>query len=129
MEEIKAKLIAKYEMRDLGELHWFLNVKILRDRGQRKLWLSQSAYIDKIVASYKPPSRAVHTPLSIQSSQLVKYDGQATTQEIHAYQCRVGSTIYPSIITRPDIAHSASILSNLLQNPSPIHREQVENVI
>ena len=25
MEEIsKAKLIAKYEMRDLGELHWFL---------------------------------------------------------------------------------------------------------
>lgn len=77
MEDIKAKLMAKYEMRDLGELHWFLNVKILRDRRQRKLWLSQSAYIDKIVASYKPPSRAVYTPLSIQSSQLVKYDGQA----------------------------------------------------
>jgi len=94
MEEIKAKLMAKYEMRDLGELHWFFNVKILRDRGQRKLWLCQSAYIDKIVASYKPPSRAVHTPLSIQSSQLVKYDGQAMPQEIHAYQCRVGSIIY-----------------------------------
>ena len=59
----------------------------------------------------------------------MKYDGQATPQEIHAYQCRVGSTIYPSIITRPDIAHSASILSNFLQNPSPIHREQLDNVI
>ena len=43
--------MVKYEMRDLGELHWFLNVKVLRDRRQRKLWLSQSAYIDKIVAS------------------------------------------------------------------------------
>ena len=35
MEDIKAKLKAKYEMRDLGELHWFLNVKVLRDRRQR----------------------------------------------------------------------------------------------
>src|SRR4029077_15448887 len=105
MEEIRAKLMAKYEMRDLGELHWFLNIRIIRDRKQRKFWLCQDAYIDKIVASYKPPSRTVYTPLSVPTSQLVKYDGQATPQEIHAYQCHVGSTIYPSIISRPDIAH------------------------
>ena len=42
MEEIKAKLMAKYEMRDLhvGELHWFPNVKICGQVATKTLALS-----------------------------------------------------------------------------------------
>ena len=36
MEYLKQKLMAKYEMRNLGDVRWFLNIRITRDRNQRK---------------------------------------------------------------------------------------------
>src|SRR5437762_10928524 len=40
------ELQKEYQMNILGELRWFLGIHILRDRRQRKLWLSQEAYIE-----------------------------------------------------------------------------------
>ena len=109
MESIKAKLSEKYEMRDLGELRWFLNIRVVRDRQQRKLWLSQDSYVDKIVKRFNLEHGAkAYTPLSLPRSS--KYDGKATPQDLHTYQERIGSIIYPSIITRIDIAAAASLL-------------------
>jgi hypothetical protein len=39
MDEFKVKLRAKYEVRVLGECSHFLGIRIVRDRGQHKLWL------------------------------------------------------------------------------------------
>ena len=38
-EEFIADLKRLYEMNDLGELQWFLGIRILRNRAARKLWL------------------------------------------------------------------------------------------
>ena len=46
---------------------------------------------------------------------------QATAQEIHGYQSRVGSLLFAAIITRLDIARTASKLSEYLKNPSADH--------
>ncbi|KAL1953588.1 hypothetical protein VTO42DRAFT_2569 [Malbranchea cinnamomea] len=51
-EELRRQFFTEYEMNDLGELHWFLNIQILRDRPRQKIWLSQAATIDKIVADF-----------------------------------------------------------------------------
>jgi Reverse transcriptase (RNA-dependent DNA polymerase) len=48
--DFKAKLIAAYEMRDIGELKWFLGIRVTRDRLRRRIWLSQDLYIRKICA-------------------------------------------------------------------------------
>lgn len=40
-------------MKDLGELKWFLCIRVLRDREARKLWLCQDSYIEKIVNLYR----------------------------------------------------------------------------
>lgn len=42
LDQFKYNLTAKYEMRDLGELSWFLNIRIVRNREQRKVRLSLS---------------------------------------------------------------------------------------
>jgi hypothetical protein len=34
---IRKTLIAKYKIKDLGELDWFLGIRIIRDREQGKL--------------------------------------------------------------------------------------------
>ena len=52
MYEFKQMLMNRYEMHDLGELSWFLGIRILRDRAARKLWLCQDAYFDKVAERY-----------------------------------------------------------------------------
>ena len=54
---------------------------------------------------------------------------QATTQEAHGYQSRVGSLLFAAIVTRPDIARAASKLSEHLQNPSPDHLAAADQCI
>jgi len=48
LEEFEAKLLHRYEIRALGDLQWFLGIRIERDRVSRKLWLCQDSYIEKI---------------------------------------------------------------------------------
>ena len=42
----------EYEIKDLGELNWFLGIRIVRDRIKKKLWLCQDIYISKITAKF-----------------------------------------------------------------------------
>jgi hypothetical protein len=104
-------------MRDLGELSWFLGIRIIRDRPHRKLWLCQDAYIKKIANTFhltdrKPPA----TPLVL--DELVPSDKQASPQDIYLYQRKMGSLLYTTIITRADAARAANKLSEFLTNPS-----------
>jgi hypothetical protein len=124
---LKAELMKNYEMRDRGELHWFPNIRIIRDRQQRKLWLCQDAYIDKIVQS-RTLGQSGH-PLSVSRKDLIKFDGQTDPQHVHAYQRRIGSVIYLAVITRPDIALAVSLLAVFLTNPSPRHRAEADRII
>ena len=41
----------KYGIQKLGEVGHFLEVRIVRDQSQRKLWLVQDSYIDKMAKS------------------------------------------------------------------------------
>ncbi|OAQ62542.1 integrase, catalytic core [Purpureocillium lilacinum] len=87
-------------MKDLGELKWFLGIRVLRNRAARKLWLCQDSYIEKIVN---------------------QYGDQATPNQVHRYQQKVGSVNYDAVITRPDIAKPVSKLAEHLLNPSEKH--------
>ncbi|KAL1953521.1 hypothetical protein VTO42DRAFT_2638 [Malbranchea cinnamomea] len=131
----KACLMERYEMRDLGELRWFLELRILRDRLQRKVWICQDAYVDKIAHKFGIKANArVTTPLSQSPSELGKgpepsKNAGPSERFRHLYQQKMYSLIYPAIITRPDIAASVSLLASQVQNPSEIHMEEADRVI
>ena len=110
-------------MRDLGELTWFLGIRIIRDRAQRKLWLCQDSYIEKITKTFhledlKPPK----TPMKCE--ELRPSDEKATPQDIYRYQRKVGSLLYATTTTRPDAARTANKLSEFLRNPLRITKQQ-----
>ena len=119
MDEFEAQLMSKYELRLLGEGEYFLGIRIIRNREERKAWLVQDSYIDKLSERFNvTTSRPPKTPLS---GELVPFNGTATPQQIYGYQQKVGSLNFAAIITRPDIAKTVSKLSEFLQNPSPEH--------
>lgn len=126
--ELWKKVTAKYEMQDQGQVSWFLGVRVIRDRDARTITLVHDTYIDKITKKYNLDSNAdPQTPLP--SEELVRNTGEATKQEIKAYQERVGSALYTAIMLRPDVAFAVSKLSHFLTNPSAQHMRAVERVI
>jgi hypothetical protein len=125
---IKQALMESYDFKDLGDIKWFLGVRVLRDRPNRKLWLCQDSYIDKISHRFNlQPIKPPKTPMT--TDQLAKNPGTALPQEIHLYQQKVGSLLYATTITRPDTARTANKLSEFLTNPSKEHLDAVDRAI
>ena len=128
MEHFKEELTKRYELRDLGPLNWFLGIRILRNRSQRKLWLSQDSYIEKIAKAFHLTERRP-PPTPMATGELRPSDRQATQQEIHVYQRKVGHLLYATAITRADAAFAGSKLSEFLTNPSRQHDEAASRAI
>jgi hypothetical protein len=118
LDEFKKSLMEKFEMKDLGELRWFLGMRITRDRGRRTLGIDQSQYIDKMLANYQTPNRTAWTPVET-GHEFVGYDGES--QITKKYQRLIGSLMYAMCGTRPDIAYGVSALSRFNHNPSSEH--------
>jgi hypothetical protein len=123
------ELQKQYQMNILGELRWFLGIHILRDRRQRRLWLSQEAYIEKIANEYEIDltARLPDTPMA--ESELLPSHENADRPSVRQYQRKMGSLLYAAITTRPDIAFAVSRLARFNQNPSGEHQQAADRVI
>ena len=96
----KAKLMGEYEMRDIGELKWFLGIRVTRNRLRRRIWLSQDSYIRKICAQYSISLNSRKSPKTLLLlNSITEYKGIATLYKTHEYQQRVDSITYASTIT------------------------------
>jgi hypothetical protein len=126
--------IAKFvTITDLGELHWILGIEIKRVRENRTIHLSQRSYIDSILRRYgfedlKPVSLPMETSIRLTSAQ-----SPSTTQEIAhmrniPYQEAVGSLMYASLGTRPDITYAVQTVSRFSKNPGQPHWEAVKRI-
>jgi hypothetical protein len=114
-EEFRARLFVHYEMHDIGELKWFLGIRIIRDRLKRKIWLCQDSYIDKIANTFHLTDGKA-PPTLMTTDELYPYDGQASPQEIYGYQRKIGSLTYATVISRPDAARTSNKLAGQLRS-------------
>ena len=134
VDELKKKLATRVEVTDLGKLHWLLGVEIAHDRDACVIHLTQGQYIEDIIRRYgchneRPLSLPMGTNVRLSTDQCPK-----TTEEIAAmwnipYRRAVGSLMYASLGTCPDITFAITCLSKYLQNPGPAHWEAVRNVL
>lgn len=111
VNEFKAAVHSKYGIKDLGEAISFLNIRILRDIKAKKLWICQDGYIDKLCVKFGiDQSMRTATPLT-SSYRPQPFEGQATIQQITEMQEKVGSILYATVVSRPDVSYAASQLS------------------
>ena len=63
MSVVKKELSHKFEMKDLGPLHYFLVVKVIHKRESGAIWVGQPVYAEKILQRYgMQDSKPVSTP-------------------------------------------------------------------
>jgi hypothetical protein len=120
-KDLLAALQSRYKLTGGNDLQWFLGIEVLRDRKRRLIWLSQSAYIEKISQLVDDTNKGLAAQTPMRSIELLPRDDIALAPEITKYQKKVRSILYAAVITRPDVAFAASRLARFLTNPGLAH--------
>ena len=124
--ELKALLGKEFDMKDLGDTKKILGMEIHRDRGSRKLWLSQQSYVEKVLDKFGMSSaKRVSTPLAnhfkLSLDQCPKLDREIEDMAKVPYASAVGCLMYAMVCTRPDLAQAVSQVSKFMSKPGKQH--------
>ena len=122
VDSTKGFLSSQFSMKDLGIADVILGIRIIRD--ERGLTLSQSHYIEKVVARFK--CTLVSMPMN-SSEKLMSNNGKAIDQLEYAQI--VGCLMYAMTSTRPDIAFAVGKLSRFTSNPSANHWRALRRIL
>ena len=129
MENVKKELSSKFEIKDLGELSYFLGMSIVQKQEEKVTWMGQPAYTQKLLTKtgmndYKP----VKTPVD-PGHRLVKASEDEEALDQPLYQSVVGSLMYLATCTRPDIAFAVGMLARFSSKPKRSHWTAAKRVL
>nr|GFD16894.1 retrotransposon protein, putative, Ty1-copia subclass [Tanacetum cinerariifolium] len=109
LQNVKSYLGKCFAMKDLEEAAFKLGIKIYRDRSNRLIRLSQSAYLDKILKRFRmDTSQRGYIPMQ-ERLDLNKTQVASTPEEVKClqnvpYASAVGSIMYAVRCIRRDVA-------------------------
>ena len=97
----------------------FLGVKITQDLTKGIVELNQTHFIHQIVERFEIPQKSVRSvlPHDYVSSYHLEDDLVSSEKQIRLYQALLGSLLYLTAATRPDICFAVSLLSRFAKQP------------
>ncbi|RVW49447.1 Retrovirus-related Pol polyprotein from transposon TNT 1-94 [Vitis vinifera] len=127
-------LSTHFDMKDLGEASYVLGIKILRDRANGVLKLSQRAYIERILKRFNMHNcKSTKAPIvkgdKFSKAQCPQNDDEREEMKTIPYSSMVGSLTYAQVGTRPDIAFVVGMLGRYLSNPGSQHWKAAKKVL
>ena len=133
IQKLKSLLSAEFEMKDLGAAQKILGMEIFRDRSQKKLFLSQKSYIEKVLSRFgMSTAKPLNTPSAANAQLSVTLAPQSEAEMEYMakvpYSSAVGSLMYAMVCTRPDLAHAVSVVSRFMANPGKEHWLAVKRI-
>ncbi|KAJ9519346.1 hypothetical protein QJQ45_023135 [Haematococcus lacustris] len=120
LDYVKQRLSSVFGIKDLGQTRWFLGMQISRDRAQGTLQLDQQQYIKELLSTYSMTEAHSKAVPMAPGTKLVK-EGDALDTAHHSYSGLVGSLLYLSCCTRPDIAYAVGALARHMAAPTQQH--------
>jgi len=127
----KGKLHERYALTDLGPVSWLLGIQITHDRETRAISLSQEAYIKTIIARFVLANAKPYSMPMVPSASYSKDDSPASVNDAAQmrkvlYREAIGSLMYASVATWPDITFVVSTLLQFLENLGEAHWQAVK---
>lgn len=122
----KEELRGRYKLKDGGELSYMLGIKVERNRAERTISISQSAYIGRVLKRFRHEDcTPASTPLppGTKLSDLGSPENEVEKLEMDKLPFRelLGSLMYLYIGTRPDLSFAIQFLSRYQANPGRAH--------
>jgi len=123
--DLKKLLKQKFEMKDLGELHYFLDIEVTQS--PKGIWLLQRQYALNKLSKY---GRMGCKPISIPLEQNVKLSANEgnLVEDTTMYKRIVGSLTYMTI-TRPNLSYVVGVVSQFMQTPRKPHLDAVRCIL
>ena len=121
LKEFTQSLCKKFDVTDLVQLHYFLGMKVIQDELSGNVWIGQLAYVCKVLERFgMQDAKSVVTPVDISTKPLKAVEDNVMFDK-SVYQSAVGSLLYLSTGTRPDIAFVAGNVAIFSANPTNRH--------
>jgi hypothetical protein len=115
--ECKRALTAKFEMKDLGLMHYFLGLEVWQRIDE--IFLSQGKYTVEILKKFgMAECKSMPTPMVMDLRKMSDTDSGEV--DPHLYRQLIGSLMY-LVNTRLDICYAANVLSQFMSQPRQTH--------
>ncbi|KAK3880875.1 hypothetical protein Pcinc_014673 [Petrolisthes cinctipes] len=129
VRKVKDSLSSQFKLKDLGELQYFLGVKVVQDTVKGQIWIDQPLYIENILKMFgMEDSKPVETPAD-PNQKVCKATDECTIFDKEQYQSAVGSLLYLSVKTRPDIAYAVNSVTRYSTKPTSQHWKAVKRIM
>jgi hypothetical protein len=126
IKETNDFLSNNFEMKDLGEANVILNIKLLRE-GNGGTTLIKSHYVEKVLSRFGY-SECEYAPTPYDPSKLLKRNIRISRDQLR-YSQIIGSLMYLTSATRPDVSFAVSKLSRFVSNPRDDYWRDLERVL
>ncbi|RVW67823.1 Retrovirus-related Pol polyprotein from transposon TNT 1-94 [Vitis vinifera] len=134
LHEVKQFLSKNFDMKDMGEAFYVIDIKIHRDKFKGILGLSQETYINKVLERFRmkncsPSVSPIVKGDRFNLNQCPKNDLEREQMKNIPYASAVGSLMYAQVCTRPDIAFVVGMLGRYQSNPCIDHWKAAKKVM
>jgi hypothetical protein len=128
-DEFVAAFREKFKTKEMKPLDLFLGMNVKYDRLAGNLVLSQENYVASMLKSFgMESSNATYTPAEI--NKLSKDDLPLLDSVLHKeYESMVGSILYASTCTRPDVSYAVSRCGSFTSAPAEPHRIAAKRIL
>jgi len=126
IQHTKFELSSHFDMKDLGDAKWILQMEVTQSDDRKKVTLSQSQYIEDILERHGMANcHPVKTPMESGLSLPVLTEPEV---DVTIYQQLIGSLMYAMVCTHPDISYVVGIVAHHVTAPGHIHMKAVKRI-
>ncbi|UYV84678.1 hypothetical protein LAZ67_X003069, partial [Cordylochernes scorpioides] len=115
-----------------GSVNFFVGLQIEHSEDRASIFIHQSSYIDKILSKFNMadciPASVPMDPSVILTKQDCPTPEQKEKMPKFPFREAVGSLMFASCVSRPDITYAVSQVSKFLEYPGPAHCTTVKNI-
>ena len=128
----KQMLSDSYDLSDIGDVKWLLNMAVCQSPDRRSITISQNSYVQSMLERFSMmDAKGEATPATgVDLTDPKQQAGEPLSKEQHnIYRQLVGSLLYAANTTRLDISHSVAMLSRFVQAPTTQHLHAARRVL
>lgn len=126
LDQFENEMNKHFKMKNLGDLKYYLGIQFERD-GNGIFGMYQQKYIDNKLHEFNLAD-AKDSKVPMNAGYLKQITEEEPFDDNEIYRKAIGSLLYLSTNTRPDIAVSTSILARRVSNPRQSDWNQVKRV-
>lgn len=125
-EEVKTELKANFKMKDLGNASSILGIRIIRNTKFNTITIGQAGYVRRILKRFNMEEcNPVNSPMEIGTkiSKEMCSQNEDEKEEMSKipYRQAIGSLLFLSMISRPDISFAVNVFSRYCESPGKAH--------